>query len=238
MASATTSAPASAAGKRLPHSAIRRTIARRLTEAKQQVPHFYLELDCRMEAFLDMRQKLNARPGATRVSVNDLLVLAVARALEQHPDMNVQWTPDAMVQLDTVDISVAVATDNGLFTPVVHDAGRKGAGRIATELRGLIDKAHAGKLQPADYEGGSFTLSNLGMLGISRFSAIINPPQAAILAVGAVESRPVVENDALAVGKVISMTLSVDHRAVDGATAAKFLATLKAMVEEPLNLVG
>lgn len=226
----------------LPHSAMRKTIARRLTEAKQQVPHFYLDCDIRMEALLALREQLNAQGAQSspewRLSVNDMLVYALARALRRVPEINASWSDEAVLRHHRVDISVAVATEGGLLTPIVRDADRKGMAEIATEIRTLADKARSGKLAPHEYQGGGFTLSNLGMYGIRGFSAIINPPQAAILAVGAVEKRPVVESDTVVPGQVMSVTLSADHRVIDGAVGARFLATLRDLLETPLHLLA
>lgn len=254
-ATTTTAAPATPSGvpaqattppapdaERLPHSAMRKTIARRLTESKQQVPHFYLDCDIRMEALLALREQLNAQGAhaepAWRLSVNDMLVFAVAKALRRVPAVNASWHDDAVLRHRRVDICVAVATDGGLLTPIVREADRKGMAEIAADIRTLADKARSGKLAPDEYQGGGFTISNLGMYGIRRFSAIINPPQAAILAVGAVEQRPVVMGDAVVPGQVMSVTLSADHRVIDGAVGAHFLATLRGLLEAPLGLLA
>ena len=225
----------------IPHSTMRKTIARRLQEAKQQIPHFYLAVDCNMNAVWDMRAQINGALTAAgqdlNITVNDVLVYTVARALVSVPEVNVRWTADAMQQNSAVDLSVAVSTAKGLVTPVVRNADRKSLGDIARELRTLVETARAGRLAPAEYEGGGLTISNLGMQGIKAFSAIINPPQAAILAFGAVEKRPIVQNDALAIGRVMTVTMSADHRAIDGALAAGFLAQLKRLLENPYSLL-
>lgn len=222
-----------AAYEEIPHSTMRRTIARRLSESKSSIPHFYLTADCRMDKLIDLRAQVNA--GAPRkVSVNDFIVKAVAAALREMPEMNVSWNENALRRYAQTDISVAVSTDNGLITPVVRAADRKTLSAISSEIADLAARARSGKLAPEEYQGGSFTISNLGMFGVQEFSAIINPPQAAILAVGATQQRPVVENGALAIASVMTVTLSVDHRAIDGALAAQWLATLKRMIENPL----
>ncbi|PLC53312.1 branched-chain alpha-keto acid dehydrogenase subunit E2 [Pollutimonas nitritireducens] len=228
--------------QRIPHSTMRKTIARRLQEAKQQIPHFYLTVDCRMDAAWDMRAQINAILAGSgqrlNITINDVLVYVVARALARVPDVNVRWAADAMQQNSGVDISVAVSTDKGLVTPIVRDADRKGLVEISREVDALVDKARAGRLAPADYEGGGLTISNLGMQGIKAFAAIINPPQAAILAFGAVEKRPIVLDDALSIARVMTVTMSADHRAIDGAAAARFLAELKGLFETPYSLLA
>lgn len=220
----------------VPHSSMRRTIARRLSESKASIPHFYLSADCRMDRLLDLRAQANA--GAPRkLSVNDFIVKAVAAALREMPEMNVSWTENALRRYAHADISVAVSTDNGLITPVVRAADSKPLSVISREIADLAARARSGRLAPDEYQGGSFTISNLGMFGVQEFSAIINPPQAAILAVGATRQCPVVVDGALAVASVMTVTLSVDHRAIDGALAAQWLATLKRMIENPLAIL-
>lgn len=227
--------------KRIPNSGMRKTIARRLCESKQTVPHFYLTVDCRVDELLELRSKLNANGSqakpAYKLSVNDFIVFAAAKALRRVPEVNASWTESEVIRYLDVDISVAVATESGLITPVVREVDRKGLSEITTEVRSLADRARAGKLAPSEYQGGGFTISNLGMYGIREFSAIINPPQSAILAVGAVEKRPVVVGDQLAVGSMMTLTLSADHRVVDGSVGARFLSELKDLLEEPLNLL-
>lgn len=218
----------------VPHSAMRRTIARRLTESKSSVPHFYLRADCRMDALLALRAQVNAA-ASRKVSVNDFIIKAVAAALREMPEMNVSWTDEALRQYKDVDISVAVSTDTGLLTPVVKGADRASISDISRSVADLAERARAGKLQPAEYQGGSFTISNLGMFGVDEFAAIINPPQAAILAVGAASQRVVVEDGDMAIAQVMTVTLSVDHRAIDGALAARWLGVFKRIVENPLS---
>ncbi|MEQ8965172.1 MAG: pyruvate dehydrogenase complex dihydrolipoamide acetyltransferase [Azospirillaceae bacterium] len=220
-------------------SSMRRTIARRLTESKQTVPHFYLTIDCRLEKLLAARKELNARGEADgiKLSVNDMIIKAAAVALKKVPAANAAWTDEAILLFDRVDISVAVATPSGLITPIVKDAANKGLGQISGEVKDLATRARDGKLKPEEYQGGTFSVSNLGMYGIREFAAIINPPQGSILAVGQGEQRPVVEDGALAVGTVMSCTLSVDHRVVDGAVGAEYLAAFKKLIEDPMSML-
>ena len=226
----------------LPNSSMRRVIARRLTEAKQTVPHFYLSVDIDIDALLKLRADLNAKsakdgPGAFKLSVNDLIIKASAIALRRVPKVNASYTEDAIAVYDDVDISVAVAIPDGLITPIVRKADQKGLAAISNEMKDLGARAKAGKLKPEEFQGGGFSISNLGMFGIKDFVAIINPPQGAILAVGAGEKRPVVKNDALAIATMMTCTLSVDHRVVDGALGAEWMQAFKAIVEDPLSLM-
>jgi pyruvate dehydrogenase E2 component (dihydrolipoamide acetyltransferase) len=221
----------------VPHTGMRRVIAQRLSESKQQVPHFYLDLDCQIDALLALRAQLHASVEGVKLSVNDFLVKAAALALRQVPAANASWTESCVRMHRDVDISVAVATPGGLLTPVVRGADGKSLGAISAEVKALAERARVGKLLPAQYQGGTFTISNLGMYGVRRFSAIINPPQACILAVGAAEQRPIVRDGALAVGTLVTLGLSADHRVVDGAVAAEFLATLRKLLEAPLALL-
>ncbi|WP_316976398.1 pyruvate dehydrogenase complex dihydrolipoamide acetyltransferase [Shumkonia mesophila] len=225
----------------VPNSSMRKVIARRLSESKQTIPHFYLTVDCEIDALLALRKQLNAKApegeGAYKLSVNDFVVRAVALALRQVPAANATWTDQAVLRYDEVDVSVAVATPNGLITPVVRKADTKGLVQISREMKDLGQRARDGKLVPEDYQGGGFTISNMGMLGIKSFSAIINPPQSCILAVGAGEPRPVVKDGALAVATVMTVTLSVDHRSVDGAIGAEFLVAFKRMIDDPLTML-
>lgn len=225
-------APHSDAYTDIPHTSMRRTIARRLSESKATIPHFYLRADCRMDALLALRAQVNAY-AARKISVNDLIVKVVAAALRQTPDMNVSWTDDALRRYQHIDISVAVSTDNGLITPVIRDVDTKLLSAVSTEIADLAERARTSGLEPQEYQGGSFTISNLGMFGVREFAAIINPPQAAILAVGAIEQRAVVVDGELAVVSVMTVTLSVDHRAIDGAVAAQWLDTFKRILQNP-----
>ena len=223
------------------NSTMRKVIASRLQESKQTVPHFYLTIDCQIDELLAMRKKLNtAAPegdSGYKISVNDFVVRAVALALRQVPEANATWTETAIRLYNDVDVSVAVATPNGLITPVVRNANEKVLVTISNEVKDLAGRARDGKLMPEEYQGGCFTISNLGMYGVKDFAAIINPPQSCILAVGAGEQRPVVKDGALAVATVMTCTLSVDHRSVDGAVGAQFLAAFKRMIEEPLTMM-
>jgi pyruvate dehydrogenase E2 component (dihydrolipoamide acetyltransferase) len=220
-----------------PLNAMRRVIARRLTESKQTVPHFYLTIDCEIDALLKIRGELNAKSEAYRISVNDFVIRAAALALRQVPVANASWSDDAILLWDTVDIAVAVALDDGLITPIVKGADRKGLAAIANETKDLVARARAGKLKLEEFQGGTFSISNLGMYGVRDFAAVINPPHGGILAIGAGEQRPVVRNGALAIATVMSCTLSCDHRAVDGAVGAQFLAAFRKLVEDPLTML-
>jgi pyruvate dehydrogenase E2 component (dihydrolipoamide acetyltransferase) len=228
--------------KLVPLSTMRKVIARRLTESKQQVPHFYLTVDCDIDKLLAGRASLNARspekgPGAFKLSVNDFIIKAVAVALRQVPNANASFSDDGMLLWENVDISVAVAIPGGLITPIIRDADKKGLVDISNAMKDLATRAKDGKLKPEEFQGGTFSISNLGMFGIKDFAAVINPPQGCILAVGAGEQRAVVKNGALAVATVMSVTLSVDHRVVDGSVGAEFLAAFKKIVEDPLTML-
>ena len=236
-------APVVTAPHRLvPNSSMRKVIARRLTEAKRDIPHFYVSMDIEMDALLKLREELNARspkdgPGAFRLSVNDLIIKAAAVTLRRIPKVNASYTEDNVILYDDVDISVAVSIPDGLITPIVRKADQKGLAAISTEMKDLGARAKAGKLKPEEFQGGGFSISNMGMFGVSNFAAVINPPQAAILAVAAGQQRPVVKNGALAIATVMTCTLSVDHRVVDGALGAEWLASFKAVVEDPMSLM-
>ncbi|MDX6751319.1 pyruvate dehydrogenase complex dihydrolipoamide acetyltransferase [Geminicoccaceae bacterium 1502E] len=219
-------------------SSMRKVIARRLTEAKQQIPHFYLTVDCELDALLAMRSQLNSRPDADyKLSVNDFIIKAVAVALRRKPGCNASWGGDKVFVYKDVDVSVAVAIEGGLITPIIRQADQKGLSTISREMKDLAARAREGKLKPEEYQGGGFSISNLGMYGIRDFQAVINPPQSCILAIGAGEKRPVVKNDALAIATVMSVTLSIDHRVVDGALGAEFLGEFKKLVEDPMGLL-
>ena len=232
----TPQAQAAEAFTEVPHSNMRRTIARRLSESKSTIPHFYLTADCRMERLLALRAEINAN-APRKISVNDFIVRAVAVALREVPAANVGWTETGMRQYHQADIAVAVSTDAGLITPIVRGADQKPLSCISAEIADLATRARASQLRPEEYQGGSFSVSNLGMFGVSEFSAIINPPQAAILAVGATQAVPVVEDGELKAGQVMRCTLSVDHRAIDGALAAQWLAAFKRLLENPLSML-
>lgn len=218
---------------------MRKTIAKRLTEAKQTIPHFYLTVDCAIDELLSLRTKINAMPNAkTKLSVNDFFVKAVALALMDEPNANVTFHGDYVRRYAQADVCVAVAIDGGLVTPVVKAANQKSLTQISLEVKDLAEKARAGKLAPEAYQGGSFTISNLGMFGIKHFDAIINPPQACILAVGAGEQRPVVLANKVEIANLVTCTLSIDHRALDGAVGASFLKALKGYIENPLSMLN
>ena len=220
-------------------SGMRKVIAKRLTESKTTVPHFYLTIDCELDALLAQRKILNAKLAESggKLSVNDFIIRASALALKKVPAANVQYAGDKIYWYERADISVAVAIKGGLVTPVVRGADAKGLAEIAAEVKTLAGKARDGKLMPEDYAGGTFSISNLGMYGIKEFSAVINPPQGAILAIGAGEQRPVVKDGALAVATVMGCTLSCDHRAIDGAVGAEFLQAFKGFIEDPLTML-
>jgi pyruvate dehydrogenase E2 component (dihydrolipoamide acetyltransferase) len=220
-----------------PLNAMRRVIARRLTEAKQTVPHFYLSIDCAIDDLLRIRKELNAKSDSYRISVNDFVIRAAALALRRVPAANASWSDEAILQWNRVDIAVAVALDDGLITPIVKAADQKGLATIANETRDLVARARVGRLKLEEFQGGTFSISNLGMYGVRDFAAVINPPHGGILAVGAGEERPVVKNGALGMATVMSCTLSCDHRAVDGAVGAQFLAAFKQLVEDPLTML-
>ncbi|WP_374385500.1 pyruvate dehydrogenase complex dihydrolipoamide acetyltransferase [Sandaracinobacter sp.] len=221
-------------------SNMRKTIARRLTESKTQVPHFYLTVDVQLDALLKLRAELNKslESRGIKLSVNDLLVKAQGLALMEVPDANVSFAGDTLRKFSRADISVAVAIPGGLITPVIRDAGNKRLSQIATEMKDLAARARDGKLQPPEYTGGTASISNLGMYGIKQFDAVINPPEGLILAVGAGEKRPYVVNDALAIATVMSATGSFDHRAIDGAVGAEFMAAFKRLVESPMGMLA
>ncbi len=224
--------------ERIPHSNMRKVIARRLTESKQTVPHFYLTVDCEIDALLEARREINLRaPEGVKVSVNDFVVKALATALRRVPDANAAWTDEGLLKFRHVDISVAVSVPNGLVTPVVRQADSKGLAQISAEMADFAARARSGKLMPEEYQGGTSSVSNLGMFGIRQFDAVINPPQGTILAVGAGEQRPVVKDGSLAVATVMTCTLSCDHRAVDGALGARLLGAFKALVECPAAML-
>ena len=217
-------------------SATRRTIAKRLSQSKQEVPHFYLRARCDVEALLVAREQVNAAREVP-ISINDFVIRACAVALVQVPQMNVSWRDEGIFEFERADISVAVDSPNGLITPIVTDAGSKTLSTISAQMRELAKLAREGRLAPAQFQGGTFSVSNLGMYGVDDFDAIINPPQAGILAVGAVRSVAVVRGDAVVPGRVMDVVLSVDHRAVDGAVAARWLAAFRSLIEQPLTML-
>ncbi|MCW2243343.1 pyruvate dehydrogenase complex dihydrolipoamide acetyltransferase [Azospirillum canadense] len=223
--------------KAQPNSSMRKTISRRLTEVQQTVPDYFLAIDCELDALLKVRADLNARSKDYKLSVNDFIIRAAALTLKKFPNINAAWSEEAILRYDHVDISVAVATPTGLITPIVKKAETKGLAEISNEMKGLAERARDGKLKPEEFQGGTFSISNLGMYGIREFAAIINPPQACIMAVGAGEQRPVVKNGALAIATVMTVSVTVDHRVADGAQGAEFLAAFKKLIEDPLAML-
>ena len=225
------------------HTPMRKTIARRITQSKQTIPHFYLTIDCALDALLALRRDLNDRAArdqekpAYKLSVNDFIVRASALALRRTPDANASWTDSVMLRHKHADIGVAVAIDGGLITPIIRTAETKGLAEISNEMRDLAGRARERKLKPEEYEGGTFSISNLGMYGISEFSAVINPPHSMILAIGAAEQQPVVKDGAVAVATIMRCTLSCDHRVVDGALGAEFLNVFKGFIEDPVTML-
>ena len=225
------------------HTPMRKTIARRLTQSKQTIPHFYLTIDCALDALLALRRELNDRAArdqekpAYKLSVNDFIIRASALALRRTPDANASWTDSVMLRHKHADIGVAVAIDGGLITPIIRSAETKGLAEISNEMRDLAGRARERKLKPEEYEGGTFSISNLGMYGISEFSAVINPPHSMILAIGAAEQQPVVKDGAVAVATIMRCTLSCDHRVVDGALGAEFLNVFKGFIEDPVTML-
>ncbi|MEO5938536.1 MAG: pyruvate dehydrogenase complex dihydrolipoamide acetyltransferase [Sphingomonas sp.] len=229
----------------IPHEAaklsnVRKTIARRLTESKQTVPHIYLTVDIRLDALLKLRGELNKslESRAVKLSVNDLIIKALAVSLIQVPKCNVMFTPDQLISFSRADISVAVSTPSGLITPIIANANGKGVAAISTEMKDLATRARDNKLKPEEYQGGTASLSNMGMFGIKQFEAVINPPQGMIMAIGAGEKRPYVIDDALGVATVMSATGSFDHRAIDGADGAELMQAFKALIENPLGMLA
>ena len=226
----------------LPHDGMRRIIAQRLTQSKQTVPHFYLSLECRLDDLLKARERINVAspkdgPRAYKLSVNDFIIKALALALQRVPAANATWTEAGMLRHRHSDVGVAVAIDGGLFTPVIRNAELKTLGEISNEMKDLAERARKRRLAPHEYQGGTTSISNLGMFGIKSFDAVINPPHATILAVGAGEKRPVVTGDRIEVATVMSCTLSCDHRVVDGALGAELLNAFKALIEDPVRML-
>lgn len=235
-APAATARPAETNHVDIPLTGMRRAIARRLTESKSTVPHFYVVADCRVDALLDLRRSVN-EAGSTKVSVNDFVLKAVAGALVEVPEANAIWNGDSIRRFSAADIAVAVAVDGGLLTPVIRGVESLTVSAIATQIADLAARARAGRIQQHELEGGSFSVSNLGMYGVSEFSAILNPPQSGILAVGGATQRPVVVEGELAVGTVMTVTLSADHRVIDGAVAAQWMAAFVRRIENPLTIL-
>jgi pyruvate dehydrogenase E2 component (dihydrolipoamide acetyltransferase) len=226
----------------VPLDSMRRTIARRLTSAKALIPHYYLTVDCDIGALTELRARLNARspkdgPAAYKLSVNDFVIKAAAMALMKHPDVNASWSDAAILKHKHADVGIAVDLNPGLITPIITHAETRGLLDISHEARSLAERAKEKKLKPSEFEGGTFSISNLGMFGMKHFTAIINPPQSAILAIGAGEERAVVKEGKIVAAMIMSATLGCDHRVVDGATGARFLQTFKAFLEEPAAML-
>jgi pyruvate dehydrogenase E2 component (dihydrolipoamide acetyltransferase) len=228
----------------IPHDSMRKAIARRLTSAKTLIPHYYLTVDCNLTALMAVRETLNAaapkgkdKVPAYKLSVNDFIIKASAMALMKHPDVNASWTDTAILRHKDADVGVAVALDFGLITPIVFKAQAKGLAEISSEVKSLAARAKDKKLKPSEYEGGGFSVSNLGMFGIKNFTAVINPPQSCIMAVGAGEERAIVKDGKVEAATLMTVTMSCDHRVVDGATGAKFLQTFKQFIEEPASML-
>jgi pyruvate dehydrogenase E2 component (dihydrolipoamide acetyltransferase) len=226
----------------VPHDGMRKVIAQRLTQSKQTVPHFYLSLDCRLDELLRARERINAAspkegPRAYKLSVNDFVIKALALALQRVPAANATWTEQGMLRHRHSDVGVAVAIEGGLFTPVIRHAELKTLGEISNEMKDLAERARKRRLAPHEYQGGTTSISNLGMFGIKSFDAVINPPHATILAVGAGEKRPVVVGDKLEIATIMSCTLSCDHRVVDGALGAELLNAFKQLIEDPVRML-
>ena len=225
----------------IPHNSMRKSIAKRLSSAKALIPHFYLTIDCNIDSLMATRARLNEQSpkgeGGYKLSVNDFIVKAAALALQRVPDVNSSWTENAILRHKHADVGVAVALDFGLITPIVFRADEKGLAAISNEVKSLAERARAKKLKPQEYEGGSFAISNLGMMGIKNFTAVINPPHAGILAVGAGEQRAVVINGNVEIATVMTVTMSCDHRVIDGATGARFLQIFKQYIEEPAAML-
>ena len=224
--------------KEIPNNNIRKVVAKRLSESKQQVPHFYLTVECMLDELLAARVNINDKAnGAYKLSVNDFIIKAAAMALKAYPAANVSWNDDAIHEYLDADISVAVSTPTGLITPIVKAAQTKGLKDISNEMKDLAGRAREGKLKPEEFQGGSFSISNLGMFGVKEFAAIVNPPQGAILAIGAGEQRAVVVNGQVEIKTVMNCTLSVDHRCVDGAVGAEYLQIFKQYIENPVSML-
>jgi pyruvate dehydrogenase E2 component (dihydrolipoamide acetyltransferase) len=225
----------------MPNDSMRKTIARRLTSAKALIPHYYLTIDCDIGQLMQLRARLNEKTpkgeGAYKLSVNDFVLKAAAAALMKHPDVNASWTEAAILRHKHADIGVAVDLNPGLITPIVFAAETKGLIAISNEVRTLAERAKAKKLKPQEYEGGAFSISNLGMFGIKNFTALINPPQSAILAIGAGEERAVVRDGKIVPATLMTVTMSCDHRVIDGAVGARFLQDFKVFIEEPASML-
>ena len=223
--------------KAIANSNVRRVIAKRLVESKQTVPHFYLNIECNIDKLLYLREELNVDQADYKISINDMIIKAVAMALAEVPEANASWTEDSILQYNNVDISVAVAIDGGLITPIIRNANQKSIMAISNEMKSLAKRARENALKPEEFQGGGFSISNLGMYGIKNFQAIINPPQSCIMAVGASNKRPLIIKDELVVATIMDISISCDHRVVDGAVGANFLKSFKKFIEHPIKMV-
>ncbi|WP_395463445.1 pyruvate dehydrogenase complex dihydrolipoamide acetyltransferase [Wolbachia endosymbiont of Cantharis cryptica] len=218
-------------------SNMRQVIAQRLIESKQNVPHFYLTVDCQVDKLISLKNEINSADENNKVTINDLIIKAAAFSMKKFPDINSSWIDNKILQYSNIDISIAVALDDGLITPIIKNADKKGILSISKEVKDLVSRARSGKLRPEEFQGGGFTISNLGMFGIKTFSAIINPPQSCIMAVGASKKQPIVINEKIEIAEIMTVTLSVDHRTIDGALGAKFLNAFKHYIENPLAML-
>ncbi|MDR1139517.1 MAG: pyruvate dehydrogenase complex dihydrolipoamide acetyltransferase [Rickettsiales bacterium] len=218
-------------------SNMRQVIAQRLVESKQNIPHFYLTVDCRVDKLISLKNEINSADENNKVTINDLIIKAVAFSMKKFPDVNSSWIDDKILRYANIDISIAVALEDGLITPIVKNADKKSILFISKEVKDLVSRARSGKLRPEEFQGGGFTISNLGMFGIKTFSAIINPPQSCIMAVGTSKKQPIVINEKIEIAEIMTVTLSVDHRTVDGALGAKFLNAFKHYIENPLAML-
>ncbi|MGL9681415.1 MAG: pyruvate dehydrogenase complex dihydrolipoamide acetyltransferase [Wolbachia sp.] len=218
-------------------SNMRQVIAQRLIESKQNIPHFYLTIDYRVDKLISLKNEINLTDGNNKVTINDLIIKAVAFSMKKFPDVNSSWIDDKILKYANIDISIAVALEDGLITPIVKNADKKSILSISKEVKDLVNRARSGKLRPEEFQGGGFTISNLGMFGIKTFSAIINQPQSCIMAVGTSKKQPIVINEKIEIAEIMMVTLSVDHRTVDGALGAKFLNAFKHYIENPIAML-
>lgn len=221
----------------LPISTMRKVIAQRLVQSKQEVPHFYLNINCEVSELLDLRKQINNIGNQYKISVNDMIVKAAAMAMMEVPETNASWNEQGILSHNSIDISIAVALDEGLITPIIKNVATKSLAAISNEIKQLVDKAKEGKLKPEEFQGGSFTISNLGMYGMESFAAIINPPQSFILAIGAALEKPVIKDNKITVGKTITITMSCDHRVIDGAVGARYCAALQKYLTNPMMIL-
>lgn len=221
----------------LENSNIRRVIAKRLIESKQNIPHFYLSIECNLDKLLYLREELNFEAKDYKISINDLIIKAASMSLKEVPEVNASWSDEAIIQYNNIDVAVAVAIDGGLITPIIRNSDQKSIIEISTEMKSLAKRARENSLKPEEFQGGGFSISNLGMYGIKEFKAIINPPQSCIMAIGTSNKRPVVINDKIEIATILDISLSCDHRVVDGAVGAKFLASFKKFLEHPLKMI-